>query len=145
MRMWHYKLLPAMTDNQIKGQWRELFTIVGNIRKFGKPNSNILNKVCDYTKEEFINYSLLVYKEGIKRNKRFNLNDLLQRVNALPNSCFKGTKTGLKEYPYTNWMNLRYLNQCYYNMQEKYDCGTYTDEEWDKIVDRTCIYLNIER
>jgi len=26
-----------------------------------------------------------------------------------------------------------YLKQCYYNLQEKYDCGGISEEEWEKI------------
>lgn len=29
--------------------------------------------------------------------------------------------------------NNRYLKQCYYNLQEKYDRGIITEEEWKKI------------
>lgn len=29
--------------------------------------------------------------------------------------------------------NDRYLKQCYYNLQEKYDRGIITQEEWEKI------------
>lgn len=29
--------------------------------------------------------------------------------------------------------NDRYLKQCYYNLQEKYDRGIITEEEWQKI------------
>ena len=33
------------------------------------------------------------------------------------------------------WHNDRYLTQCFYNLQEKYDRGGITQEEWDKIQD----------
>ena len=32
------------------------------------------------------------------------------------------------------WHNDRYLRQCYYNLQEKYDYGGITDAEWIAIV-----------
>ena len=34
---------------------------------------------------------------------------------------------------YEGWHNDRYLAQCYYNLQEKYDCGGITEDEWQKI------------
>ena len=34
------------------------------------------------------------------------------------------------------WHNQRYLVQCYYNLQEKYDCGGITDDEWQRIEDK---------
>ena len=33
------------------------------------------------------------------------------------------------------WHNDRYLAQCYYNLQEKYDCGGISEDEWQKIED----------
>jgi 3-methyladenine DNA glycosylase AlkD len=36
------------------------------------------------------------------------------------------------EMPYPEH-NDRYLKQCYYNLQEKYDRGIITKEEWQKI------------
>lgn len=35
--------------------------------------------------------------------------------------------------PFPGWHNDRYLIQCYYNLEEKYDCGGITDDEWLKI------------
>ena len=30
-----------------------------------------------------------------------------------------------------NWHNRRYLDQCFYNLQEKYDCGGITENEFN--------------
>ena len=29
------------------------------------------------------------------------------------------------------WHNERYLDQCYYNLQEKFDCNGISEEEWN--------------
>lgn len=31
------------------------------------------------------------------------------------------------------WHEDRYFIQCYYNLQEKYDCGGINPEDWEKI------------
>lgn len=31
------------------------------------------------------------------------------------------------------WHEDRYFIQCYYNLQEKYDCGGISPEDWEKI------------
>jgi hypothetical protein len=36
-------------------------------------------------------------------------------------------------YLFSGWHTSRYYQQCYYNLEEKYDCGGLTFEEWDKI------------
>lgn len=38
-----------------------------------------------------------------------------------------------KDKLYSSWHNDRYLVQCYYNLQEKYDCGGIPREDWEKI------------
>lgn len=35
---------------------------------------------------------------------------------------------------YFGWHNGRYLQQCYYNLEEKYDRGGISDDEWSKIL-----------
>ena len=34
---------------------------------------------------------------------------------------------------FEGWHNERYLMQCFYNLQEKYDCGGITNDEWKMI------------
>lgn len=36
---------------------------------------------------------------------------------------------------FRDWHNNRYYWQCFYNLEEKYDCGGITDEEWETICD----------
>ena len=34
---------------------------------------------------------------------------------------------------FEHWHNDRYLCQCLYNLQEKYDCGGITKDEYDRL------------
>ena len=36
---------------------------------------------------------------------------------------------------FKNWHNQSYLTQCYFNLQEKRDCGGVTEDEWKLIND----------
>lgn len=38
-----------------------------------------------------------------------------------------------KDELFAGWHNDRYLTQCYYNLQEKHDCGGIADDEWEDI------------
>lgn len=42
---------------------------------------------------------------------------------------------------YGEWHDHRYYNQCYYNLEEKFDCGGITDVEWKLIMLNTTAYL----
>ena len=46
---------------------------------------------------------------------------------------------------FSKWHNDRYFWQCYYNLQEKYDCGGITEEEWQKIKERAREYVKLQR
>ena len=37
---------------------------------------------------------------------------------------------------FSNWHTSRYLTQCLYNLEEKYDRGGITQEEWDNIYNK---------
>ena len=41
-----------------------------------------------------------------------------------------------------NWHNYHYLTQCYYNLQEKYECGGMTADEWKPIDDYFMSIIN---
>ena len=46
MRLWHYKLIPFLPDNQLKAQWRELNAIFLN-----EPKHILINYVYEYRKQ----------------------------------------------------------------------------------------------
>lgn len=123
MRLWHYKLIHLLPRNQLLGQWRELNSI------YKKQDRHILiNYIYDYPKEDLYIYSILVINELKKRNYNFKL------INF--NMYFSDISDNINYIPFINKMNDRYLIQCLYNLQEKYDCGGITDKDW-KIIEST--------
>lgn len=123
MRIWHWKILPYLPNLQLVAQWRELNSI------FKKQDKHILiNYVYEYPKDDLYFYSLLVIGEMIKRGLSihhlenmqhyFNLNDEIMYL-GIPNA----DKFKLETIIFKNHHNQRYLNQCFYNLQEKYDRG----------------------
>lgn len=112
MRLWHYKLIPFLPNSQLMAQWRELNSI------YVKQDDHILiNYVYEYPKENLLAYSLLVIKEMLRRDidiKKWANYDLY----------FKDVKLSTKiDNPFPNHHDNRYLLQCFYNLQEKYDRG----------------------
>lgn len=126
MRLWHKDLIEVLPRQQLLGQWRELNSV------YKKQDKHILiNFIYDYDITDIIWYSTLVYDEMIKRGykcdtknfkKRYSITMETAKCVPIPyNAIFK------------NKMNERYLKQCLYNLQEKYDCGGITQEEWQLI------------
>ena len=125
MRLWHTALISVLPKQQLLGQWRELNSI------FKLKNKHVLiNFVYDYPKTDLYVYSVLVVGEFIKRKYKVNLDNF---YNYFGNIVFKPPEFFV---PFDNKMTSRYLKQCLYNLQEKYDCGAITEDEWQKIKDR---------
>ena len=128
MRIWHKNLISALPKAQLVAQWRECSAIAGAILKNGTPNHLLVNKVLDYPISHFITYSLRIRAEMTHRGYKTmqSVEDKIVSLNPNYNriqSCFL----------YDNWHDDRYFKQCYYNLQEKYDCGGISSEDWEKI------------
>ena len=128
MRLWHKDLIKVLPRQQLLGQWRECCLIAKEIKEKGTPNHLLVNRIMEYPMEDFYTYGYGVFQEMYSRgykpdlgkfNKWFNIYDL--DPNNVRGDYFK------------DWHNDRYLKQCYYNLQEKYDCGGISDEEWLEI------------
>lgn len=130
MRLWHYKLIPYLPNKMLISQWRELIAIKRQWEK-GTLKHRLVSYVMYYPKTFFMSYVMNVILELEKRG--INYKELY--LNEIINFC--GSKSSLiclslLGYPEHN---PRYLKQCYYNLQEKYDRGIITEEEWIKIYD----------
>ena len=123
MRLWHWKLIPYLPNQQLLGQWRECNAIARDLYDRGEPNHILVNPVVEYPMEEFLGYCKRVYKEMIKRGYQVLLKDTLLAMNGM---------TGEGPF-FEHWHNDRYLIQCFYNLQEKYDRGGIPYRDWIRI------------
>lgn len=130
MRLYHYKLLPFLPQQMIISQWRECIAIKRQWEK-GTLKHRLVSYVMDYDKAIFLCYVFDVIDEmkarGIKYQEKY------------ASEIFKFCDVDFSQiYPYNlhyKEHNDRYLTQCYFNLQEKYDRGIVTEEEWKPIND----------
>lgn len=130
MRLWHKDLICVLPRQQLLGQWRELCAIMRSIEEKGTPNHMLVNQIMDYEPEHLHSYAALVIDEISRRGYRCNsakFTSPYRRVCGSPSHNVK-----VKDL-FDIWMSDRYLNQCYYNLQEKFDCGGISCEEWQRI------------
>lgn len=115
MRLWHYKLLPYLPKSQLIAQWRELNSI------FKKQDRHILiNYIYEYNKKDLGIYSNMVIQEMLSRG--IKINNWKNYEEYFKYETFEFPE--MFEYkPFKNHHNNRYLLQCFYNLQEKYDRG----------------------
>ena len=142
MRLWHNKLIPYLPHQQLIGQWRELCCIASNLEKEHTPNHILVNPILDYPPEHFECFCNEVLKE--LKNRKYSISN--NALNTLRNNV-RAWRLYLNEVLpfdyidvdweldlggplYPDWHNDRYLKQCYFNLEEKYDRGGIPEEEW---------------
>lgn len=140
MRLWHKDLIDVLPDKQLISQWRECCAIVKAIAEHGTPNHILVNKVCQYPPSHLYTYTTLVLEEMARRGFHSSGRSY-QNYTCRMYSLMSEYRGLIGEFPwdvpmddlFVGWHNDAYLVQCFYNLQEKHDCGGITDEEWDRI------------
>ena len=140
MRLWHKNLIKVLPRKQLIAQWRELCCIAKNVADKGTPNHALVNKVLNYSWIHFNTYTNLVIQEIQNRGYKISKNSYLKFCensskardyfdNRPDNVCIKSL-----DDVYKSWHNEKYYVQCFYNLEEKHDCGLISDNEWEKII-----------
>lgn len=132
MRIWHKDLITALPREQLVAQWRELSAIAGNLNTKGTPNHILVNKVCDYPRNHFISYAFWVRQEMTRRGYR-TMDSVWDKILQTRETDYGEAEILPIEELFPGWHNDRYLEQCYFNLEEKYDCGGVTQEWFEKI------------
>lgn len=112
---------------QLISEWRELNSI------FKKQDNHILiNFVYDCPKEHLMYYTNLIIAEFKKRGYKIKSLDNY-------NTYFEGVQAPVYIAPcnlFNGKMNDRYLRQCLYNLQEKFDANGISEDEWLRIYNK---------
>lgn len=143
MRLWHKDLISVLPKQQLLGQLRECVLIAKNIDRFGTPNHVLVNRIIDYPIFHFRAYCRLIIDEFHRRGYRVSdstinkLNDYIGFYHDLPTSLRQ-----MRDKMFDGWHDYRYLLQCFYNLQEKYDCGAISRGEYTDIYDYCCDNYN---
>ena len=115
MRLWHYELLKCLPKSQLLSQKREINLIWKDLANGKKTNHILINYIWEYEDclKELSVYYWMLKKEFDNRNYKFNFSK-----NFITKNVYYGG-----DNPFPNHHNFRYLLQCYYNLEEKYDRG----------------------
>lgn len=130
MRLWHKNLIKALPREQLIAQWRELSAIAGNINTKGFPNHILVNKIMDYDFDHFISYAYYIREEMTNRGYK-TMNKVWEKICSIVEDDNYSILPLDSLFP--NWYNSDYMLQCYYNLQEKYQCGGLSEEDWERI------------
>lgn len=137
MRLWHIELLPVLPRQQLVGQWRECHLIGKEILFTGTPNHILVDPIMDYPIEEFAIYWLEVRNEMLRRGYNVDERPLIEfckdknvSIDYIINEYILNNK---QLSIFDGWHNTRYFKQCVFNLQEKYDRGGMSEDEWKLI------------
>lgn len=135
MRLWHKDLISVLPRKQLLSQWRECCCIIRNIAINGTPNHLLVNKVLDYPIEkDFYMYCFSVMVEIEERGYKISKSAYLKWHDNMMNATDRKAWEFDPNYTiFKGWHTNRYLWQCFYNLQEKYDCNGIPDDEWFKL------------
>ena len=129
MRIWHKELIQVLPDKQLLGQWRELCAIASDIKKKGTPNHLLVNKVTQFSLDHLYTYAMQVYNEMSRRGINAHWESFQRHLPAAPVFYFVPFDE-LFNTTSIHWHTPRYFWQCYYNLEEKADCGGISPMEW---------------
>lgn len=131
MRLWHKDLIQVLPRQQLLGQWRECCAIAKSIAEKGEPHHILVNRILDYPICHLYTYCFVVFSEMIKRGYKCDFNNF-SRYFTYPHETVLVSDNDL----FSCWHNERYLKQCYYNLEEKYDCGGIGRKEFETILSK---------
>ena len=152
MRLWHKDLIRVLPKQQLIAQWRECCAIARSIALDGKTNHILINRIMEYPIEHFLRYSQMVYFEMVCRDYNCNFYNFskwlgdVEKIEIIsqnwPAQLTAMELIRLKEDDiFYNWHTDRYYWQCYHNLEEKFDCGGISQDEWETICDEVCLRL----
>ena len=122
MRLWHKDLIKVLPRQQLLAQWIELCSI------YAKQDNHILINFVYEDISSLKEYSDLIIQEFKRRGYKIGTNAMSRYTHYFSD---KNIEEVAVIFP--NKMNMRYLKQCYYNLEEKFDCGGITIEEFEPI------------
>ena len=122
MRLWHTDLISVLPRQQLLSQWRELCSI------YAKQDNHILINFIYKDISSLKKYSDLVIAKFSRRG--YTIRE--QSMNKY-RDCFSDKDLVDVSEIFPEKMNIRYFKQCYYNLEEKFDCGGITIDEFEPI------------
>lgn len=134
MRLWHKDLIHILPRQQLLGQWRECCAIAKNIAENGTPGHILVNRIMNYPLEDFFSYGMGVAAEIVKRGYKVTQKSMMDFTNNIGIHDITALIYVPRDEIFFDWHSKRYLQQCLYNLQEKYDCGGISEKEWDIII-----------
>ena len=137
MRIWHTELVPLLPTWLLEQQWEDCLEIAKNIALTGDPGDPMVYPVIEYDFHHLDFYCGMVQDALAKRDvkvTRHVLNRLLKQAMERPRKVRrKQTVIQIPEQAsdvFRLWHTPHYFRQCFFRLEEMYDRGLITDDDW---------------
>lgn len=131
-RVWHKDLIHVLPDKVLLRQWRECCVIARNKVTSGSVGGARIRRIEDYPKWHMMQYYVNVCVELEKRGHQVDRRAFFRWFDR----WHDGTeKTGDidNDSLFREWHSTRYLVQCWYDLQEMFDCGEISGDEFNEV------------
>lgn len=125
-------MIPVLPRKQLISQLRECVQIGKSLMEKGTPNHIIVNRVIPFYPEDYGKYCKILVDE-IRKRGYYVSEKTIEKLNAYCKTDIEKLQIAEDEKIFAGFHNERYLRQCYYNLQEKYDDGIIPEEEWNRL------------
>ena len=138
MRLWHKELINVLPNEELLGQWRECVSIATKLADYGTPRHILVNKINDYPIDHFYCYTMdYVYTEMARRKYNVKGSTLKKFEGCMHLASGRNNFSNISYNDlFQGWHTTRYLAQCILNLEEKYDCGGISYEEWFRVLSK---------
>lgn len=133
MRLWHKNFIDILPQKQLLAQWDDCCVIARNIVLDGSPKDIFVNKIMDYPIEHFLAYAKLVQNEIVRHGYLCDVKNFAQWRLRKDIPEFIDLK---KDDIFYDWHTKKYFWQCYSHLEELYDCGDISKQDWARIEER---------
>ena len=138
MRIWHKDLVSVLPDKlllKLKDDWFNIATDLVSAEVTTSLGDPTLDRILEYSIGHFYSYYFIyimpeLHRRGLLDEKTMDFFHSLV-------SCYSENDLRISNPVFDCWHNTRYLLQCLMHLEELYDCGYISFEEWYRILNKT--------
>ena len=137
-RIWHKDLVSVLPDKmllQLKDDWFNIATELLSVEVTTSLGEPTIDRILEYSIGHFYTYYFVyimpeLHRRGLLDEKTMDFFHVLA-------SCYSENDLRIIHPVFDCWHNTRYLLQCLMYLEELYDCGYISFEEWYRILNKT--------
>ncbi len=137
-RIWHKDLVSVLPDKlllKLKDDWFSIATDLVSTEITTSLGEPVIDRILEYSIGHFYTYYFIYIMPELHKRGLLDA-QTLEFFHSLA-SCYSEEDLRISHPVFDCWHNTRYLLQCLMYLEELYDCGEISFEEWYRILNKT--------